>query len=116
MVVFKADGEPNDGLVGRIAAQPITTKRGRMLAEQGVEIGRAELAEIVEAFGDEHEKGTEVRVPVRSTLKCEAPSGVCQACYGRAMATGALAQIGDAVALVAAPSIGEPGTQLTMRT
>ncbi len=116
MVVFKADGEPNDGLVGRIAAQPITTKRGRMLAEQGVEIGRAELAEIVEAFGDEHEKGTEVRVPVRSTLKCEAPSGVCQACYGRAMATGALAQIGDAVGIVAAQSIGEPGTQLTMRT
>jgi DNA-directed RNA polymerase subunit beta' len=116
MVVFKADGEPNDGLVGRIAAQPITTKRGRMLAEQGVEIGRAELADIVEAFGDEHEKGSEVRVPVRSTLKCEAPSGVCQACYGRAMATGALAQIGDAVGIVAAQSIGEPGTQLTMRT
>ncbi len=116
MVVFKADGEPNDGLVGRIAAQPITTKRGRMLAEQGVEIGRAELAEIVEAFNEEHEKGTEVRVPVRSTLKCEAPSGVCQACYGRAMATGALAQIGDAVGIVAAQSIGEPGTQLTMRT
>ena len=116
MVVFKADGEPNDGLVGRIAAQPITTKRGRMLAEQGVEIGRAELAEIVEAFGEEHEKGSEVRVPVRSTLKCEAPSGVCQACYGRAMATGALAQIGDAVGIVAAQSIGEPGTQLTMRT
>jgi len=53
---------------------------------------------------------------VRSVLKCEAPSGVCQACYGRAMATGALAQIGDAVGIVAAQSIGEPGTQLTMRT
>ena len=47
MAVFKADGEPNDGLVGRIAALPITTKRSRMLAEQGAEIGRAELAEIV---------------------------------------------------------------------
>ncbi|MHB8243606.1 MAG: DNA-directed RNA polymerase subunit beta', partial [Solirubrobacteraceae bacterium] len=116
MVVFKASGEPNDGLVGRIAAQDITTKRGRMLAEQGIEIGRAELAEIVAAFEEDHEKGTEVRVPVRSTLKCEAPSGVCQACYGRAMATGALAQIGDAVGIVAAQSIGEPGTQLTMRT
>ena len=57
-----------------------------------------------------------MRVPVRSVLKCEAPSGVCQACYGRAMATGALAQIGDAVGIVAAQSIGEPGTQLTMRT
>jgi DNA-directed RNA polymerase subunit beta' len=116
MVAFKDDGTPNEGLVGRIAARDITTKRSRVLAEQGVEITRAELAEIVAAFAEDHEKGNEVRVPVRSTLKCEAPSGVCQACYGRAMATGALAQIGDAVGIVAAQSIGEPGTQLTMRT
>jgi len=116
MAAFKAGGDPNDDLVGRIAALPVTTKRGRMLAEQGVEIGRAEFAEIVEAFKDDHEKGVNVVVPVRSVLKCRAPSGVCQACYGRAMATGALAQIGDAVGIVAAQSIGEPGTQLTMRT
>jgi DNA-directed RNA polymerase subunit beta' len=114
--VFKDGGEPNDGLVGRIAALDITTKRNRMLAEKGIEIGRAELAEMVSAFADDHEKGVELAVPVRSVLKCEAPSGVCQACYGRAMATGALAQIGDAVGIVAAQSIGEPGTQLTMRT
>jgi DNA-directed RNA polymerase subunit beta' len=116
MAAFKAGGEPNDGLVGRIAARDITTKRNRMLAEQGVEIGLGELADIVGAFADDHAKGVEVTVPVRSVLKCEAPSGVCQACYGRAMATGTLAQIGDAVGIVAAQSIGEPGTQLTMRT
>jgi DNA-directed RNA polymerase subunit beta' len=116
MTVWNDSGEPNDNLVGRYAAQPITTKRGRMLAEQGVEIGRAEFAEIVQAFEDAHEKGERVTVPVRSVLKCRAPSGVCQACYGRAMATGQLAQIGDAVGIVAAQSIGEPGTQLTMRT
>ncbi len=116
MAVFKADGEPNDGLVGRIAAKSIKTKRGRMLAEQGSEVGRDELAEIARAFAEDQAKGVEVTVPVRSVLKCEAPSGVCQACYGRAMATGALAQIGDAVGIVAAQSIGEPGTQLTMRT
>ncbi len=110
------DPDPNGDLVGRIAAQPITTKRGRMLAEQGAEIGRAEFAEIVAAFEDDHAKGVRVVVPVRSVLKCKAPSGVCQACYGRAMATGELAQIGDAVGIVAAQSIGEPGTQLTMRT
>jgi DNA-directed RNA polymerase subunit beta' len=110
------DPDPNGDLVGRIAAQPITTKRGRMLAEQGAEIGRAEFAEIVAAFEEDHAKGARVAVPVRSVLKCEAPSGVCQACYGRAMATGALAQIGDAVGIIAAQSIGEPGTQLTMRT
>jgi len=116
MPVFKDGGEPNDGLVGRIAARPITTKRGRMLGEQGEEIGRAELAEMVAAFQDDQDKGTVITVPVRSVLKCEAVSGVCQACYGRAMATGALAQIGDAVGIIAAQSIGEPGTQLTMRT
>jgi DNA-directed RNA polymerase subunit beta' len=116
MPVFKDGGEPNDGLVGRVAALDITTKRSRMLAEQGTEIGRDEFDEIAAAFADEHEKGVAVTVPVRSVLKCEAPSGVCQACYGRAMATGTLAQIGDAVGIVAAQSIGEPGTQLTMRT
>jgi DNA-directed RNA polymerase subunit beta' len=116
MRVFKDGNEPNQGLVGRVAARDITTKRSRMLAEKGLEIGRAQLADMVEAFADDHEKGIEVAVPVRSVLKCEAQSGVCQACYGRAMATGALAQIGDAVGIVAAQSIGEPGTQLTMRT
>jgi DNA-directed RNA polymerase subunit beta' len=63
-----------------------------------------------------HADDEDASVPVRSVLKCEATSGVCQACYGRAMATGALAQIGDAVGIIAAQSIGEPGTQLTMRT
>jgi DNA-directed RNA polymerase subunit beta' len=56
------------------------------------------------------------QVAVRSTLKCRSEVGICQACYGRALATGQLAQIGDAVGIVAAQSIGEPGTQLTMRT
>ncbi len=116
MAVWGEGGDPNGDLVGRIAAQPITTKRNRMLAEQGAEIGRAELADIVQSFADDHARGVRVTVPVRSVLKCKAPSGVCQACYGRAMATGALAQIGDAVGIIAAQSIGEPGTQLTMRT
>src|SRR5438309_956738 len=114
---FSADGTPNGGLVGRVAAKAVKTKRGRMLAEKGREIGREELAEIAEAFREDYDKGTELApIPVRSVLKCEASSGVCQACYGRAMATGAQAQIGDAVGIVAAQSIGEPGTQLTMRT
>ena len=61
-------------------------------------------------------RAIDVTVPVRSVLKCKAPSGVCQACYGRSLATGQKAQIGDAVGIIAAQSIGEPGTQLTMRT
>jgi len=114
--VFKDGGDPNDNLVGRFAAQEIATKRGRVLVEQGVEIGRPEFAEIVKAYQDDHDRGTQVTAPVRSVLKCQAVTGVCQHCYGRAMATGQLAQIGDAVGIIAAQSIGEPGTQLTMRT
>ena len=75
-------------------------------------IGREQLAEILEAFDGEDG----VTVPVRSVLKCRATSGVCQKCYGRSLASGILAQIGDAVGIIAAQSIGEPGTQLTMRT
>ncbi len=116
MTVWNEGGDPNENLVGRTAAQQISTKRGRLLVEQGVEIGREHLADMVQAFVEDHEKGTKVTVPVRSVLKCKAPSGVCQACYARAMATGQTAQIGDAVGIVAAQSIGEPGTQLTMRT
>ncbi|HEV3229540.1 MAG TPA: DNA-directed RNA polymerase subunit beta', partial [Solirubrobacteraceae bacterium] len=116
LAVYGPDGNANENLLGRVAAEAIKTKRGRVLAEKGADIDRAELAEIVDAFRDDHEKGTEVRAAVRSVLKCEAPAGVCQACYGRAMATGQKAQIGDAVGIIAAQSIGEPGTQLTMRT
>jgi DNA-directed RNA polymerase subunit beta' len=117
LAVWSGSGEePNENVIGRIAAEQITTKRGRLLVEQGAEISREQFAEIVEVFSDDHDKGVRVTVPVRSVLKCKAPSGVCQACYGRAMATGQLAQIGDAVGIIAAQSIGEPGTQLTMRT
>ena len=108
--------EPNDNLIGRIAAEQITHQGWRVIVEKGVEIDRAELAALVEAFTAASEKGELIRVPVRSVLKCEAPTGVCQACYGRSMATGKIAQIGDAVGIIAAQSIGEPGTQLTMRT
>jgi DNA-directed RNA polymerase subunit beta' len=116
MAVYTSDGRPNENLLGRVAARKIATKRGRSLVDKGADIDRAELAEIVSAHADDHAKGTPVTVPVRSVLKCEANTGVCQSCYGRAMATGAKAQIGDAVGIIAAQSIGEPGTQLTMRT
>jgi DNA-directed RNA polymerase subunit beta' len=109
-------GEPNGDLIGRVAARDIVARDGRVIVERGKEIDRAELAAIVEAWQEETDRGEVRRVPVRSVLKCEAPTGVCQACYGRSMATGKLAQIGDAVGIIAAQSIGEPGTQLTMRT
>src|SRR5205807_3556785 len=100
----------------RIAAVNFSTKRGRELLKKGQEVSREDLAEMLEAYQPDIEKGEDVKVPVRSVLKCEAPTGVCQACYGVSLATGALAQIGDAVGIIAAQSIGEPGPQLTMRT
>jgi DNA-directed RNA polymerase subunit beta' len=114
--LFSSAGQPNPNLIGRIAAAEFKTKRGRKLLSRGEEITRESLAEIGEAFEAEQDKGEHVGVPVRSVLKCQAPTGVCQACYGRSLATGQLAQIGDAVGIIAAQSIGEPGTQLTMRT
>ncbi len=116
MAVLGPDGEPNPNLVGRVAAVNIETKRGRMIVEKGAEIDRHHLEELREADLKVEAGESERTVAVRSVLKCEAPTGVCQACYGRAMATGATAQIGDAVGIIAAQSIGEPGTQLTMRT
>src|SRR5207302_8816725 len=69
------------------------------------------LQDIHDAYGDEP-----VAIPVRSVLKCEAEAGICQQCYGVAPATGKVVAIGDAVGIIAAQSIGEPGTQLTLRT
>ncbi|MDP9294636.1 MAG: DNA-directed RNA polymerase subunit beta', partial [Actinomycetota bacterium] len=105
-------GEPNQMLVGRVAATDVKTKRGRKLLERHQVIGREQLAELFEAFDGKDD----ITIPVRSVLKCRATSGVCQNCYGRSLASGIMAQIGDAVGIIAAQSIGEPGTQLTMRT
>ena len=116
MAVRKDGGEPNDNLVGRIAA-----RRSDQARTDARRAGRRNRACGVRRDRRRPSRGARegrraATVPVRSVLKCEADSGVCQACYGRAMATGQLAQIGDAVGIIAAQSIGEPGTQLTMRT
>jgi DNA-directed RNA polymerase subunit beta' len=112
MDLRKDDGSLNDNLFGRLAAKKLETKRGRDLLKRNQEITQADVEEIAEAFGDEEG----VKIPVRSALKCEAESGVCRSCYGISPATGSTVDIGDAVGIIAAQSIGEPGTQLTMRT
>ncbi len=119
LALYKESGDLNDNLLGRYAAFDIATKRGRVIVPQAEQIDRAELADIIESAAAEQLKLDHhgiVKIAVRSVLKCEATSGVCQACYGRSMASGQTAQIGDAVGIIAAQSIGEPGTQLTMRT
>ena len=105
-------GQINDDVLGRFAAQEFKTKRGRSLAKKNQLITTEVLEEIVDALGEEED----ATVPVRSVLKCEADAGVCQNCYGVAPATGKVVAIGDAVGIIAAQSIGEPGTQLTLRT
>lgn len=73
-------------------------------------------SEITEELAAQIEKMEIAEIKVRSVLTCEAKHGVCIKCYGRNLATGKLAQLGEAVGVIAAQSIGEPGTQLTMRT
>jgi DNA-directed RNA polymerase subunit beta' len=112
MPLYRDAGELNPNLVGRVAAKKFTTKRGRDLLKRNQIIDWPEVHDIAEGFKDDED----VTVPVRSVLKCEAESGVCRQCYGVMPATGFLVEIGDAVGIIAAQSIGEPGTQLTMRT
>jgi DNA-directed RNA polymerase subunit beta' len=79
-----------------------------VLVEAGGDMGDPKILELVDA-------GIET-VRVRSVLTCDARTGTCAKCYGRSLATGKLVDIGEAVGIIAAQSIGEPGTQLTMRT
>ena len=112
MPLYDVAGEPNKNLRGRLAAKKFATARGRELLKRNQLITKAELAELIEAY----EGKTETTIPVRSAFKCESERGVCRHCYGVAPATGYLVEIGDSVGTIAAQSIGEPGTQLTMRT
>ena len=84
-----------------------------MIIEKNAEINMSGLRRLVEEFGEYADTAT---IPVRSVLKCRSEWGLCRLCYGTFLATGGMAEIGDAVGIIAAQSIGEPGTQLTMRT
>ena len=97
-----------DRIDGRVAANDVRDSGGRIIVAANGEI-TAELAEGIERAGIE-------RVWVRSVLTCETDRGVCQLCYGRDLSTGRLVERGEAIGIVAAQSIGEPGTQATLRT
>ncbi len=98
-----------DRLVGRMAAiDVVDEKAGETIVARNDEIDEVAI-ERIEASGMD-------RVNVRSPLTCAARHGVCRMCYGRNLATGNLVELGQAVGIIAAQSIGEPGTQLTMRT
>jgi DNA-directed RNA polymerase subunit beta' len=98
-----------DRIEGRFILEEIYhPETGEVIVEEDSYIG-PELARKIEAAGVE-------TVRIRSVLTCEAKQGVCQKCYGKNLASNRLAEIGDAVGIIAAQSIGEPGTQLTLRT
>jgi DNA-directed RNA polymerase subunit beta' len=95
-------------LFGRALSQDITLSDGTVLARNTL-VGDIEM----DALRDDPAIN---RVRVRSVLTCDAELGVCALCYGRSLATGKSIELGEAVGVIAAQSIGEPGTQLTMRT
>ena len=98
-----------DRIIGRTALLDVRhPETGEIIVEQDCEISE-EAADAIEAAGIES-------VAIRSVMTCHSKSGVCAKCYGRNLATGESVNIGEAVGITAAQSIGEPGTQLTMRT
>src|SRR6266480_188822 len=97
-----------DRIVGRVALEDQRYYEGNVIVGVNQEITE-ELAAAIHASGIE-------RVKIRSVLTCESKRGVCVMCYGRNLATGRLVERGEAVGVIAAQSIGEPGTQLTVRT
>lgn len=98
-----------DRIIGRVALDNIVDIiTDEVIATAGEEITE-ERADMIESLGIE-------KIRIRSVLTCENGRGVCTKCYGRNLATGRMVELGEAVGVIAAQSIGEPGTQLTMRT
>jgi DNA-directed RNA polymerase subunit beta' len=97
-----------DRIIGRVSLEKIKDYEGKVIVDINEEITET-LAGAIQSAGIE-------RVKIRSVLTCECRRGTCVRCYGRNLATGKLVEIGEAVGVIAAQSIGEPGTQLTMRT
>ncbi|HET6712661.1 MAG TPA: DNA-directed RNA polymerase subunit beta', partial [Actinomycetota bacterium] len=102
--------DPNveNAVYARSLAADAVNAKGEVVAEAGDDVGDVLIEKLIGA-------GVET-IKVRSVLTCESAVGVCARCYGRSLATGQLVDIGEAVGIIAAQSIGEPGTQLTMRT
>ncbi|MDD7464943.1 MAG: DNA-directed RNA polymerase subunit beta' [Actinomycetaceae bacterium] len=92
----------------RTLAKDAVDAEGNVIVEAGTDIGDVALEKMIEAGIQD--------ITVRSVLTCASRHGACAMCYGRSLATGKLVDIGEAVGIVSAQSIGEPGTQLTMRT
>jgi DNA-directed RNA polymerase subunit beta' len=97
-----------DRIIGRVSLEKLKDFEGKVIVEINEEIDE-DKASAVQAAGIE-------RVKIRSVLTCESKRGCCILCYGRNLGSGKMVEMGEAVGVIAAQSIGEPGTQLTMRT
>ncbi|GAB2814179.1 DNA-directed RNA polymerase subunit beta' [Alpinimonas psychrophila] len=105
---FVRDSNVENSVYARSLAEDAIDANGVVVAKAGADVGDVLIDTLIAAGVYE--------AKVRSVLTCESAVGVCAACYGRSLATGKLVDIGEAVGIIAAQSIGEPGTQLTMRT
>ena len=97
-----------DRITGRFSCEEITDENGEVIVKKNHMITPSRAAKIIAAGKEE--------VKIRTILTCHSHVGICAKCYGANMATGEAVQVGEAVGIIAAQSIGEPGTQLTMRT
>ena len=104
-----------DRITGRFACETICDKDGNVLVKANHMITPKRAASIIAKGVDEFGNPIE-GVKIRTVLTCRSHVGICAKCYGSNMATGQAVQVGEAVGIIAAQSIGEPGTQLTMRT
>ena len=102
------DVNVENSVYARSLAADAVDAKGKVVAEAGDDVGDVLIEKLLAAGVND--------IKVRSVLTCESAVGVCAVCYGRSLATGKLVDIGEAVGIIAAQSIGEPGTQLTMRT
>jgi DNA-directed RNA polymerase subunit beta' len=108
--LLKPDGTVDHNLVGRCLLKPaVNAETGEIVREAGYYMANDEEVQTVADAGVRH-------VAARTVMTCRAKHGICQACYGWDLASGRPVDIGTAVGIIAAQSIGEPGTQLTMRT
>ncbi|MCR5715993.1 MAG: DNA-directed RNA polymerase subunit beta' [Lachnospiraceae bacterium] len=112
-------GEPLESLqeriTGRVSCEEIRDAKGNVIVKRNHMITPSRAEKIVNVGVDANGKPIE-SVKIRTILTCRSHNGICSKCYGANMATGEAVQVGEAVGIIAAQSIGEPGTQLTMRT
>ena len=105
-----------DRITGRYACEDVADKDGNIIVKANHMINPGRAARIIDNMDIDENGHVAGTIKIRTILTCRSKDGICAKCYGANMATGEAVQVGEAVGIIAAQSIGEPGTQLTMRT